>query len=258
MTIAMQAQPGGDPHARPDIGTPVGSYLLTRMMLYWRVREDRLRSLVLPPWRPSADDEGNLALGFVRVLAAHDADGRTRRPCWFAPFNWAIVNEEVGLERGATYDVFASQPADVIGWSVLWPGGPRQADFAHEEHVEDRSSGWIVSARYAFEWDAGAVVLDIAYLAGAPEHEPWEGEDCPTMVPDARLYYRSDEWWDRVYDVKTGIDRLRSVRFVASGDTWESVFDGSEELTAVVHVPFAMRDVEMLPSGQPRDPSGWQ
>ena len=210
--------------------------------LFFKVSEAALRKL-LPQGREPATipqmQGGNLTVTFSDILASEAANGQpgeTARAVWLSA---PVQKSGTGERAGAVLGGLASHPSFVPG-----PYGNyalAQARLDRRRQIE--ASGASVSEEWQFAGDNGAKVeLRLAFADGPARHlKPPESKILSATKPNLR---RTNKTEVVAQQLRVGdTSAIKEVTFAASGPLLSSLFDGSEQLVAIISAPWLVTQV---------------
>ena len=210
--------------------------------LFFKVSEAALRKL-LPQGREPATipqmQGGNLTVTFSDILASEAANGQpgeTARAVWLSA---PVQKSGTGERAGAVLGGLASHPSFVPG-----PYGNyalAQARLDRRRQIE--ASGASVSEEWQFAGDNGAKVeLRLAFADGPARHlKPPESKILSATKPNLR---RTNKTEVVAQQLRVGdTNAVKDVTFAASGPLLSSLFDGSEQLVAIISAPWLVTQV---------------
>jgi len=210
--------------------------------LFFKVSEAALRKLLPQGWEPAAIPQmqgGNLTVTFSDILASEAANGQpgeTARAVWLSA---PVQKSGTGERAGAVLGGLASHPSFVPG-----PYGNyalAQARLDRRRQIE--ASGASVSEEWQFVGDNGAKVeLRLAFADGPARHlKPPESKILSATKPNLR---RTNKTEVVAQQLRVGdTSAIKEVTFAASGPLLSSLFDGSEQLVAIISAPWLVTQV---------------
>jgi hypothetical protein len=210
--------------------------------LYVKVSDAALRKLLPEGWEPlavPAMQGGNLTVTFTDILAAESVDGRpadTARAVWLA----APVHKRGTSERaGAVLGGLASHPSFVPGPY----GNYRLAEAKLDRSRRVDASGATISEQWQFAGDDGARVdLRLTFTPGPAQHlKPPPSKVISATKPALRRVNKTEVV---AQELRIGdANAVKDVHLAATGPLWGALFDGSQQLVAVVSVPWLVTQV---------------
>ena len=210
--------------------------------LFFKVSEAALRKLLPQGWEPATIPQmqgGNLTVTFSDILASEAANGQpgeTARAVWLSA---PVQKSGTGERAGAVLGGLASHPSFVPG-----PYGNyalAQARLDRRRQIE--ASGASVSEEWQFAGDNGAKVeLRLAFADGPARHlKPPESKILSATKPNLR---RTNKTEVVAQQLRVGdTSAIKEVTFAASGPLLSSLFDGSEQLVAIISAPWLVTQV---------------
>ena len=210
--------------------------------LFFRVSDEALRKLLPVGWEPATIPQmqsGNLTVTFTDILASDTRDGQpgeTVRAVWLST---PVQKRGAGEKAGAVLGGLASHPSFVPG-----PYGNYTLAQAHlDRRRQIEATGASVSEQWQFVSDNGAKLeLRLTFTDGPVRHlKPPESRVLSATKPNLRRLNKTEVV---VQQVRFGdTDAVKEIAFAASGPLLSSLFDGSEQLIAVISAPWLMTQV---------------
>lgn len=231
-----------------DDWTLIGSFQYSRIILIFRVAEAPLQSRLLPPWQPYLTEDGfNVGVGFCDVVISQNAQGDAlpSSSTRYIPVNGPVRNAESGRIANMRYCTYASHPEKLLtrGRGPK-DAGPIQVQIEGKVARLLSDTGVIVKENYEVRLpDAGTMKADVEFARGSPESIEWSTEVLLPGDPAERLYYTNVELQDTVLSLSDSVDRIKELRYTLSAREISDIFDGNEELVAVISVPWSAREV---------------
>lgn len=219
----------------------VGRGTESRTFLYFKVSQDALGSLVPEGWRacPLADGPAagaNLMAAFVDQTTSLDAEGKR-----LEPMRYVLFEIPMGKTAGAP-----------VAWSLftgLSTGGAGaygtnlQASAEIERKTRHAASGSAVEESWHLQTGGGeSVSLRLRFLRGPVSVQQVESRVYSHARPGFFRIYRVEQAVD-VVRLPTDENRLNEVAFQAKSAKLAPLFDGTEQLTAIVSVPVYARKI---------------
>ena len=99
-----------------------------------------------------------------------------------------------------------------------------------------RSEEWTVETA-----DGGTMSLRLVHAGGTPGFAEREALPYSNIEPDFHRLYRYEQIADLVRSAPAGVDRVEDLSFSSSIEELAPMFDGSEEIVAIVSVPWYLR-----------------
>jgi len=87
----------------------------------------------------------------------------------------------------------------------------------------------------------GAIAFRMAYRGAPPRWSEREAMPYSSVEPDFHRIYRYQQVADLVHSGPAGVDRLDEYAFTTSIEELAPMFDGSEELVAIINIPWYSR-----------------
>jgi len=210
--------------------------------LFFKVSDAALRKLLPQGWEPAPVPQmqgGNLTVTFSDILASETADGQpgdTARAVWLAaPVQKVGAGERAGMVLGG----LASNAS-------LIPGPYGNYGLA-EAHLDRRrqleASGASINEDWQFAGNDGArVELRLTFTDGAAQHlKPPESRVISATKPDLRRINKTEVVAQQMRPDDS--DAVKEVAFMASGPLLSSLFDGSQQLIAIISAPWLTTQV---------------
>lgn len=207
--------------------------------LFLKVPDAALRKLLPQGWEPApvpAMQGGNLTVTFTDILASETPDsrpGETARAVWLS----APVQKSGGSERaGVVLGGFASNSAFVPG-----PYGNYVLAQTHlDRRRQAEAAGASVSENWRFVAENGAKIeFSLAFSEGpALRLNPPESKVVSATKPNLRRINKTD-----VVAQQLRPGDAKELTVTASGPLLSSLFDGSQQIVAVISAPWLMTRV---------------
>jgi hypothetical protein len=210
--------------------------------LFVKVSDAALRKLLPSGWEPASIAEmhgGNLTITLTDILASDRPDGmpgETARAVWLSA---PIQKKGTGERAGAVLGGLASDRSFV-------PGPYGNYAFA-QTHVERRrqveGGGTSISEQWQFIGDNGArVELRLAFTEGPVRHlKPPPSMVLSAAKPSRRRINKTEVVAQQLRAGDT--NAIKDFAFTASGPLLSSLFDGSEQVVAVISAPWLVTQV---------------
>lgn len=210
--------------------------------LYVKVSEPALRKLLPQGWEPTtipAMQGANLTVTFSDILASETVDGRpgdTARAVWLSA---PVQRSGTGEKAGAVLAGLASHPSFVPG-----PYGNyvlAQASLDRRRQAEP--GGASVSEEWRFLAENGAKVeLRLAFADGPARHlKPPQSRVLSATRPELRRLNKTEVV---AQQLRAGDENaVKELAFAASGPVLSSLFDGSQQVVAVISAPWLVTQV---------------
>ena len=213
--------------------------------LFFKVSDAALRKLLPAGWELVAVPQmqgGNLTVTFSDILASETADGRpgdTARAVWLSvPVQKAGTGERAGAVLGGFASNASFAPGPYGNYALA------QARLDRRRQVE--GSGALVSEEWQFADDNGAKVeLRLAFTDGPAQHlKPPPSNVLSATKPSLRRINKTEVV---ALQLRPGdSNAVKDVSFAASGSLFSPLFDGSEQLIAIISAPWLVTQV-LLP-----------
>ena len=227
----------------------VGSYVYSRTMLLFRVRDESLQSWLPAPWRVRHFSSGpwtrvNLAVGFCDVPSIWGPSEKPASPFSnrYVPLNGPIQGPEADEATNAWYRAYAIHPDALVGWGGFAAHPGVQAEFSVAQTTRGLGSELVVTEHREVRTERGSIELDIEYEPGPLQPHAWNRKIVFAANPSSALFYKNQEFRDYITGDGLGPARLRHLRYRIAVPELE-MFDGTEELISVTAVPWSRREV---------------
>jgi hypothetical protein len=210
--------------------------------LFFKVSDAALRKLLPAGWESAAIAQmqgGNLTVTFTDILASETPDGQpgeTARAVWLSA---PVQKSGTGERAGAVLGGFASNASFVPGPY----GNYALAEARLDRHRQIEATGATVSEQWQFVADTGAKVeLRLAFTAGPARHlKPPQSRVISATKPNLGRLNKTEVVAQQL--PVGGTSAVKEVAFVASGPLLSSLFDGSEQVVAVISAPWLVTQV---------------
>lgn len=222
--------------------TFVGSNVDSRVTLAFKVSDTAAQAWLpegwtLAPFGGGAIAGSNLLLVFVDRQLGLDPEGKTATNAIYRAIALVSSATRDGETRAFVTRVYVSDPTEnpysnSVGVNVV-------RNVAISGNGSDPASG---SDDWAIEDDdGGTLVFRMSYEGAIPGWS--EGESLPysSIEPDFHRIYRYEQIADLLHSVPAGVDRISAFEFTTTIAELAPMFDGSEELVAVINVPWYLR-----------------
>ncbi|GJD52879.1 hypothetical protein OPKNFCMD_5646 [Methylobacterium crusticola] len=87
------------------------------------------------------------------------------------------------------------------------------------------------------------IAFRVTYDRGAPARAQFNSRNISAADPKVRSTYRVDQGLDPLRSQPNAVDRTKSVSFEASGGSLAGLFDGKEQMVAVLSLPWYSRQI---------------
>jgi hypothetical protein len=236
------AQPApADPGPGP--GVPAGWSQEVRTVVALAVPEEKAQALLPAGWTVNPAQQGpgrgaNLSVVFREQLAATGPDGKP-----------------AGAEERAAVLAVPARRGDETGFVIVRTfadarSGPGYYKVGVPAAVtlERRGSATALAGTAEEAWSVTAesgerLSLRVAYARGTPVRAQPTALNLSAADPRVRRTYRVDQGVDPVLSRPAAIDRTTSLSFTASGGALAQVFDGREQVVAVLSLPWYARQM---------------
>jgi hypothetical protein len=227
--------------------TLVGSSVESRVLLGFKVDDAAVAAQLPEGWAPITLPKGpvagaNLLLVFMDRHLVRDADGKAAA----SPVNRAAAlvayAKKPGVDGVRTFitRVFETGPlSNPYGNSVAAHITHKATSEGSDDGPTHRSESWTLRPE-----GGGEIAFDLSYEAGTPlwvqdaESRPYSAAN-----PDFHRIYRYDQLADLATNAAAGRALAGTAEFKASVPDLAPVFDGTEQLVAIVSIPVYVRDV---------------
>jgi hypothetical protein len=228
--------------------TPAGSSVESRLLVGFKAGDAAVGGLLPEGWLPVTLPRGPLAgTNLVLVLMdrhlVRDAGGAPEA----VPADTAAALLVYGREDGAEgvrpfiAMVFETPPVvDVYANSVA-ARITREAALTSDGARKTRRESWVIAPE-----GGGRLAFEVAYRSGVPvwatggESRPWSA-----ARPDFGRIYRYDQLADPLANAATGRPLAGEASFTSDIPALAGVFDGSEQVAAIIAVPVYAREVSL-------------
>jgi len=214
-------------------------------VLFFKVSDAALRKLLPAGWELAAIPQmqgGNLTVTCSDILASETADGRpgdTARAVWLsAPVQKAGTGERAGAVLGGFASNASFAPGPYGNYALA------QAHLDRRRQVE--GSGVSVSEEWQFADDSGSKIeLRLGFTDGPAQHlKPPQSNVLSATKPSLRRINKTEVV---ALQLRPGdSNAVKEVTFTASGSLFSPLFDGSEQLIAIISAPWLVTQV-LLP-----------
>lgn len=228
--------------------TPVGSNIDSRLVLAFAADGDAVQAMMPDGWTSVSIPRGAMAGANMIVLLidrhlAMDAEGNpldpphTRSSALVAPGThpdvegarlFVLRQYEMGSEGGAYGTTI---PAAISRTATL--EGPADGPRMHRE-------SWVFAPA-----TGGAIEVSLSYTVGTPGWGPGTLRPYSPIDTDFNRIYRYDQLADVAMSAELGRDLDGELSFKTTIDDLAGVFDGSEQVRAVISVPVYAREVSL-------------
>jgi len=217
-----------------------------RTYVFFRANADAVQKLLPAGWVSTPGTgplkDANVAIYLIEGLAGEGADGKpVINPGKFAVLGVPAKHEQSGVTAPVIVGGFASQPAAAPGaYGVYAPAKitmtkTLRSDGASPTTVEEN---WEVST------DAGDQLrFNVTYDRGTGTRAHIEPRVYSGAKPEFYRIYKADQVTEVVHSVADDAKRAKKVDFTGSGPQLAKMFDGKEQLIAVMSVPAYYRQI---------------
>ncbi|AWN54500.1 hypothetical protein [Methylobacterium sp. 17Sr1-1] len=227
----------------PGPGVPAGWSQEVRMVVALAVPEEKAQALLPVGWTVNPAQQGpgrgaNLSVVFREQLAATGPDGKP-----------------AGAEERAAVLAVPARRGDETGFVIVRTfadarSGPGYYKVGVPAAVtlERRGSATTLAGQAEEAWSVTAesgerLSLRVAYARGTPVRAQPTALNLSAADPRVRRTYRVDQGVDPVLSRPAGVDRTTALSFAASGGTLAPIFDGREQVVAVLSLPWYARQM---------------
>lgn len=227
--------------------TVAGSTVESRVLLGFKVNDSAVGDMLPDGWVPVTLPQGpvggaNLIIALIDRHTILDADGKPSDPSSGPTVAFLVYGRNEAIEgvRGFVTRVYEEPPlVDPYGNSVAADIN-RVAGYTDAgDNVRTQSENWIVQPE-----GGGELSLDLDYTVGG---FMWStgGESRPYSAanPDFFRIYRYDQLAGLAMNVAMGRELNGTVSFSSSDPALAKLFDGSEDLVAIVSIPVYVREI---------------
>lgn len=223
----------------------VGRGTENRTFLYFKVSAATLREFVPCNWQICPVGSGpaagaNLLTAFVDQMTSLDAEDKPLELMRYVLFEIPVGSAGTGSSAWVLFTGLSTGGQGIYGTNL-------EATAQVERRIQHGPSGSEVKESWNLEADGEeSVSLQLRFLRGPVSVEQVESRVYSQVRPQFSRIYRVEQAVDVVHP--TGeLGRLTQVAFKAKSAKLAPLFDGTEQLTAVVSVPAYARRI-FLPS----------
>lgn len=230
-------------HVPTQAETFVGSNVDSRVMLAFKVPDAAAQAWLPEGWtiKPIAEEGAlagsNLLVIFIDRYVNLDSEGRPAEPATFRAL--ALVSP---AQRGEETRIFVTRVyitdetvnpyknsiRTTISRKAVLKGTGNDAAKGREEWSMNDGAG-------------GTIVFRMTYQGATPSWSEREALPYSNVDPDFHRIYRYQQIADLVHSGPAGVDRLDDYAFTTSIEELAPMFDGSEELVAIINIPWYLR-----------------
>jgi hypothetical protein len=210
--------------------------------IFVKVPDTALRKLLPEGWEPAAIPQmqgGNLTVTFSDILASETADGQpgeTARAVWLsAPVQKSGSGERAGAVLGGLASNRFLVPGPYGNYALA------QAHLDRRRQLDANSTS--INEDWQFAGNDGArVELRLTFADGTAQHlKPPQSRVLSATKPNLRRLNKTEVV---ARELRVGdANAVREITFAASGPVFSSLFDGSEQLIAIVSAPWLVTQV---------------
>lgn len=219
----------------------VGRGTETRTFLYFKVSTAALREFVPDGWQICPAGYGpaagaNLLAVFVDQVTSLDAEDKPLELMRYVLFEIPVRPAGTGATAWVLFTGLSTGGPGIYGTNL-------QATAQVGRKIRHGPSGSAVEESWDFEAGGGeSVSLQLRFLRGPVS----------VVQVESRVYSRVWPWFSRIYRVEQATDvvhpagepgRLTQVAFKAKSAKLAPLFDGTEQLTAIISVPAYTRRI---------------
>ena len=247
---------GGGSETSPNSYTLVDTTIGSRILLAFRVSPASVQKRLPHPWvvepyrgayatSTNTPDFPNLFAVFNDLLLNRDASGKPQADphTRYVGFNIPARNAETGTSGMVHFRIFTGTPESVPGRykdalpaTVVresWLHGTGRDSTVFEDFTITSASGGHV--KFQLEYQRGAL---LRLIADRPNFPVWAAAD-PTIL----RVYQEDALMDTVLNAALGVNHVRQMTFQVSILELGDLFDGNEQLLAILVNPSYARRV---------------
>ncbi|WP_300517965.1 hypothetical protein [Aliiroseovarius sp.] len=226
--------------------TPVGSTVESRVLMGFQVNPDAIADWlpegVVPITLPKGGLAGsNVILALIDRHLIMDAEGAPAEPRAGAIAAFLVYGKSEAGVRGYVTRVYEPAP-------IQDPYGNSAAGVVdHAVATETAGDASQRRERWAVRPDGGGGFnLELRHVQGALGwSEAGESRPYSSVTPDFFRIYRYDQLAELVMNAKLGRELNGEVSWQMNIAELADVFDGSEELTAIVSIPVYIREISL-------------
>jgi hypothetical protein len=232
----------------------VDSAIGTRLMLAFIASPQALQQRLRPPWQIgpvpvfsalglSEQHQPNLLLIFHHLLLDQDAQGRalTDSGFRFVVFNIPAANPDTGEQGLVHFRMFTG------GAIPGRYGDALPARVTHEYHLMEDNHASSISETFHVDPEAGGTLeLHLAYRRGPLVRQVADRPNFPlwtTADPRILRVYQEDSVLELLRNDAAGLNLTQELTFRSTVPELADLFDGSEQLVAILGNPYYARKV---------------
>jgi hypothetical protein len=216
-----------------------------RTLLAFKV-PDAVVQKYLPPGfesNPVAADPtkgSNLGITLIDYIMVQDPEGKPMPNRNAVVINMPAKKTATGEAVAVVFNGF-TVPAGVPGpYSVF---GAADISIDRASHTDPDGKTVIKESWQAKGTDGSALAVDLEFIRAVPVRGKVEAKLYSAAKPDFFRVYRYEQGADVVRASATGVDRVTSFSFKATGPRLAPIFDGKEQLIAITSVPAYSRTI---------------
>jgi hypothetical protein len=222
----------------------IGSNGDLRTILAFKVSDSAVQKMLPDGWEVNSPTAGpikgfNLTLVLDEELISYDPEGKP--VATFRGAALSVPSRKKGTDTagpvvvGGFFDVGAPGKFGVYTSAQVTIERKAHSDPHGKSTIEEL---WQIKAA-----DGNSIEVQIQFARGLPAKSKIESKLFSATNPDIVAIYRVEQGSDVVRSTATGVDRVTKLSFKASGSKLSPLFDGTEQLIAVISVPWYSRQV---------------
>jgi hypothetical protein len=230
-------------HVSPALAAKLeNTFYAASTTLFFRVSDAALGKLLPAGWELAPVPQmqgGNLTVTFSDILASETADGQpgdTARAVWLSA---PVQKTGTGERAGAVLGGFASDPSFAPG-----PYGNYALAEAHlDRRRQVEANGASINEDWQFAGNDGArVELRLTFADGPAQHlKPPQSNVLSATKPNLRRINKTEVVVREMRPDDS--NTVKEVNFAASGPLLSPLFDGSQQLIAIISAPWLTTQV---------------
>jgi hypothetical protein len=217
-----------------------------RTLLFFKASKDAVDKLLPAGWGSNPGTgptkDANMFIALIEGIAAGDADGKAvLHQGKTAVLVLPVKEEKTGAAAAMVVGGFVSEPQAAPGaYNVYVPASVSMAKTARSEE----NGSTTVEESWNIANEAGdRLRFSAVYARGVGTRAHIEPRIYAAVKPEFYRIYKADQVTEIVHSTADNTKRAKSVEVSASGPQIGKLFDGSEQLVAVMSIPAYYRQV---------------
>ena len=223
----------------------IGANVDLRTVLFFKASDAAVQKMLPDGWEVNSPQAGpskgfNLAVVLVDQQISHDADSKPLAALRGAAL--VIPSKKKGADTDGTmvFGGLFEQAGTPGAYGVFTMA---QVAIERKTHTAADNKSTIEESWQLRAADGNSIEVQIQFARGAAPKGKLEAKVFAAAKPDFYRIYRVEQVADVVRSTSTGVDRVTTFSFKASGNKLKPLFDGTEQLISIISVPWYSRQL---------------